>query len=279
MPKVSVVIPSYNCAPYLGDSIKSILDQSYGDVEIIVVDDASTDNTKAIIDEYLANPKLRYIRNEENKGLMASRNVGIACAEGDLIAFLDADDLFLPNKLKKQVEFFNKDENSVISYANVTYFKDGEDKEILSTQHHFSGDIFYFLKRSNFIAVSTVMARSKIFKSYKFNENLKAMGHGDWEFYLRLAASGTNFTYIDNPLSKIRVRKNAMTTTDGMIESRQEVGLMARDYWKAFKNSMNILSRSGREAIFRYVAMRTKAFIIGFPKGKDFNKPVPQELL
>jgi len=279
MPKVSVIIPSYNCAPYLSDSIKSVLDQSYGDVEIIVVDDASTDNTKEVIDECLANPKLRYIRNEENKGLMASRNVGIACAEGDLIAFLDADDLFVPNKLKKQVKLLNEDKNSMISYANVTYFKDGEDKEVLSTQHHFSGDIFYFLKRSNFIAVSTVVARSKIFKSYKFNETLKAMGHGDWEFYLRLSASGIKFTYINDALSKIRVRKNAMTGTEGMLESRQEVGLIARDYWKKFKGSINISSRIGREAMFRYVAMRTKAFIIGFPNGKDFNRPVPQELL
>ena len=279
MKKVSVIIPSYNAALYLDETIRSVLNQTYRDLEIIIVDDASTDNTGEVLEKYLDDPRMKCIRNQKNSGLSFSRNAGIAASEGNLIAFLDADDIYLPEKLEKQIKCFDKNRYSLISYTNAIYFKDNENKDVLSTRYHFSGDVFYFLKRSNFIAVSTVMLEREMFKKYKFNENLSAMGHGDWEFYLRLSRDGIKFVYIEKALSKIRVRKNAMTSTDGMTASRNEVGLVARRYWKEFKRSMKLSGASGRKAIFRYTTMKTKAFLMNFPKRSIFNKPAPQELL
>lgn len=104
MPKVTVVIPVYNSAQYLSEAIASVLSQTYTDYEIIVIDDGSTDNIAEAIAPYL--DKIRYVK-QSNQGVSAARNRGINLARGELIAFLDADDIFLPHKLADQVKIFN----------------------------------------------------------------------------------------------------------------------------------------------------------------------------
>jgi glycosyltransferase involved in cell wall biosynthesis len=100
---VSVVIPTYNRASLLGRAIKSVLEQTYQDFEIIVVDDASTDNTEEVV-RNLRDRRIRYLRHEKNRGGSAARNTGIRAAWGQYIAFQDSDDEWLPEKLKKQME-------------------------------------------------------------------------------------------------------------------------------------------------------------------------------
>ena len=104
MLKVSAVIPCYNYGRFLGEAIESVLSQTFSAHEIIVVDDGSTDGTPEVARRY--GEKIRYHRTE-NRGVSAARNAGIALAEGDLIAFLDADDRWLPNKLECQVPVFD----------------------------------------------------------------------------------------------------------------------------------------------------------------------------
>ena len=106
---ISVVIPTYNCQHYIAKAIESAIAQEVS--EIIVVDDGSTDNTHSVVDEFLSRslqPKLRYVR-QPNRGVCAARNHGIRIAQGELVAFLDADDWFLPNKLAKQKALFAAD--------------------------------------------------------------------------------------------------------------------------------------------------------------------------
>ncbi|BAU64180.1 glycosyl transferase family protein [Stanieria sp. NIES-3757] len=104
-PKVSVIIPSFNCAKYISQAIESVINQTYKNYEIIVIDDGSTDNTQAIIKPYLN--KIRYFY-QTNQGAAEARNKGLDLARGELIAFLDADDLFLPHKLQEQVAIFEQ---------------------------------------------------------------------------------------------------------------------------------------------------------------------------
>lgn len=104
MCNVSIIIPTYNCAQYISETIDSALAQTYRDFEIIVVDDGSTDNTKEVLKKYGSQIKLIY---QENRGVSAARNIGISRSEGQYVAFLDADDIWLPNKLKAQVEIMN----------------------------------------------------------------------------------------------------------------------------------------------------------------------------
>lgn len=113
---VSIIMPSYNTAPYIKETIQSVLDQTYQNWELIIVDDCSTDN----VDEFVASIKderIRYFKNEKNSGAAVSRNRALREAKGRWIAFLDSDDLWMPEKLEKQISFMEKNGYS-FSYTN-----------------------------------------------------------------------------------------------------------------------------------------------------------------
>ena len=105
---VSVIMPSYNTAKYIGESIKSVLAQTYTDWELIIVDDCSTDNTDDVVKPFLSDERIKYLKNEENSGAAVSRNRAMREAKGEWVAFLDSDDLWLPEKLEKQLDFMNR---------------------------------------------------------------------------------------------------------------------------------------------------------------------------
>lgn len=105
---VSIVMPSYNTAKYIGNSIQSVLAQTYTDWELIIVDDCSTDNTDEIVNKYLDDKRIRYLKNEVNSGAALSRNYALREAKGRWIAFLDSDDLWHPKKLERQIAFMEE---------------------------------------------------------------------------------------------------------------------------------------------------------------------------
>lgn len=118
---VSVIMPSYNTAKYIAQSIESVMMQTYKNWELIIVDDASTDETENVVAPYLADKRIRYLKNEVNSGVAVSRNYAIRQAKGKWIAFLDSDDLWLPTKLEKQLDFMkaNKYAFSYTEYEEV----------------------------------------------------------------------------------------------------------------------------------------------------------------
>lgn len=113
---VSIIMPSYNTAPYIRETIQSVLDQTYQDWELIIVDDCSTDNTDEVVAS-IKDGRIRYLKNEKNSGAAVSRNRALREAKGRWIAFLDSDDLWMPEKLEKQIAFMDNN-NYVFSYTN-----------------------------------------------------------------------------------------------------------------------------------------------------------------
>lgn len=105
---VSIIMPSYNTAEYIAASIESVLAQTYADWELIIVDDCSADNTDSVVAPYLEDKRIRYLKNATNSGAAISRNYALREAKGRWIAFLDSDDLWLPQKLEKQIAFMEK---------------------------------------------------------------------------------------------------------------------------------------------------------------------------
>lgn len=114
---VSIIMPSYNTANYIAESIQSVLAQSYKDWELIIVDDCSTDNTDEVVKPYLSDERIKYLKNEKNSGAAVSRNKALREAKGKWIAFLDSDDLWMQDKLKKQISFMEKNDYH-FSYTN-----------------------------------------------------------------------------------------------------------------------------------------------------------------
>lgn len=123
---VSIIMPSYNTGRFIGETLESVLSQTYPNWELLIVDDCSSDNTDAAVGPYLADARIRYLKNEKNSGAAVSRNRALREAKGKWIAFLDSDDLWEPDKLQRQISFM-KDKGCSFSYTN--YMEIGEDSE------------------------------------------------------------------------------------------------------------------------------------------------------
>ncbi|MBT8087911.1 MAG: glycosyltransferase family 2 protein, partial [Gammaproteobacteria bacterium] len=115
MPKISVVIPAYNVAAFIEDAINSVLGQTHRDFEVIVVDDGSPDDTASIVKRF-DDPRIRLV-SQPNRGLAGARNTGIRCADGEYVAFLDADDLWRPTKLEEHVRHLDENPELGVSYS------------------------------------------------------------------------------------------------------------------------------------------------------------------
>ena len=208
-PKVSVIIPTYNRSNFLHSAIKSVLNQTFEDFEVIVVDDASTDNTRQVLDKF-DDKRICYIRHKENKGGSAARNTGIKRSKGEFIAFLDDDDLWMPSKLEKQLDLINK--NLEIGAVYTGAYKINEsDKIIMCNYPSLRGNIFPDILKKNYVgSCSAVLIRKEcIDRIGLFDENLPA--GQDFDLWIRLAKN-YQFDYVNEPLVIHRIHKKRITT-------------------------------------------------------------------
>jgi len=200
VPEVSIIIPTLNRAHYIGDAIKSILAQTYYSWELLIVDNGSTDNTEAIVKDYAkVDPRVRYLR-EDRKGVSRARNTALAEAKGVFIAFLDDDDLFLPEKLKIQTDYLKAHPEVDFVYGQI---------EIVNAQ----GDLLWVdpkkpvltfadLFEESGIRIQSVMCRKSCFDSIGGFDETLTMGE-DYDLWLRIAAKH-RFEYLAVPFVKMR---------------------------------------------------------------------------
>jgi len=182
-PLVSVIIPTCNRGWVLQEAIDSVLAQDFEDFELIVVDDGSTDNTGEMLDSY--EQDLIVIR-QSNRGVSAARNRGIAEAAGLLIAFLDSDDLWLPRKLSRQVDFFNSNPDAVINQTEEIWIRNGVRVNPRTRHHKFSGMIFERSLALCLVSPSAVMMRRSLLDAVGlFDEDLPACE--DYDLWLRIS--------------------------------------------------------------------------------------------
>ncbi|MDO5674679.1 MAG: glycosyltransferase family A protein [bacterium] len=188
MSTVSVIIPTYNRAHLLPRALTSVFRQSLACDEVIVVDDGSNDATPALLQAIQAEaptPITLHILCQENRGAAAARNAGIKHARGDLIAFLDADDWWLPEKLALQVAAMERESGYRISHTREIWYRRGERVMQKKRQDPPGGFIFYRSLDTCLVAMSTVMARKELFSRYgHFDESLPCCE--DYEFWLRI---------------------------------------------------------------------------------------------
>jgi len=238
MKKVSVIIPTYNCAKYVRCAVESVLYQSYGNVEIIVIDDGSRDNTKETLSPYF--DKIIYIF-QENQGLPGARNRGIKESSGDFIAFLDADDLWEHNKLEIQMAIMESYPDICIVFSDFYVFSDDgyrensyfkkcfpifreydytlgtifQDKSSFVLKNNLSVDIYRgniakFLFCGNFILPSSALVRKSVADRLGgFDENFRIAEETD--YFLRLCSEG-NAAYVDMPLAGYLIKRTGNLT-------------------------------------------------------------------
>jgi glycosyltransferase involved in cell wall biosynthesis len=214
-PKVSVVIPSYNHEKYIRECLESILSQDYENLEVIVVEDGSTDSSVNILMEFGSRIKLVI---QKNQGQAVARNNGIKLAQGSLIAFLDSDDMYVPGKIECQVRKFEEDSSTTLVYTN--YFViDSNGKEIKEVKCPSSSpdEIVQTMLTGNFICNDTVMLRRDCFEKLGyFDETIQPVTDGD--MWLRLLTHGHKFEHISIPFVKYRLHSGNQCRDFGLMQ-------------------------------------------------------------
>lgn len=182
-PQVSVIIPTYNRSWIIKEAIDSVLAQDYKEFELIVVDDGSTDHTSDVLD---SSRNVIKVLSQKNKGVSAARNRGIAEASGQFIAFLDSDDLWLPQKLSAQVEFFNQTPNALICQTEEVWIRNGLRVNPKKRHKKLSGMIFKPSLELCLVSPSAVMIQRSLFDRVgEFDETLPACE--DYDLWLRIS--------------------------------------------------------------------------------------------
>ncbi|HEX6160191.1 MAG TPA: glycosyltransferase [Thermoanaerobaculia bacterium] len=229
---ISVIVASYNYGHLLGEALQSVLAQTTGDWECIVVDDGSTDDTASVVARF-DDSRIRSVR-QENRGLAAARNRGLAEARGAYLQFLDADDRLAPEKLAVQAAFLDAHAEVDIVIGPVTFFRsEAPDVVLYSLRGHLSrplaprvestSEAMRLLEHMNIMVVTAPLVRRSVLeRAGAFNERLRACE--DWDLWLRAARSGASFRYVDHPTSLAFVRTHE--TSMSRSGERMTLGLI-----------------------------------------------------
>ena len=218
-PLVSVIIPAYNAERFLARALDSVLGQTYcGDIELIVVDDGSTDATPKTIRGYRHTPLFRHVR-QPNAGPGAARNTGIKLSHGAYVTFLDSDDYYQADKVEAQVQFLRVRPDT-IAYCDALHYESGRPERLYRRRGpRPSGNILPWLMGEPLINPNTVMYPRKAFEvvglfdpTYNFPE--------EWDMYIRACRAGFEFVYQARDLVVVQVRPDSMIKWENQPELR-----------------------------------------------------------
>lgn len=241
---VSIIIPCYNYGKFIGQTLENVIAQSYHNLEIIVIDDGSTDNTKDVVLAFIERDQRIQYFFQENRGLSAARNFGIEKSSGYYVQFLDADDALSPKKIQIQVEYLEKNTEIAICYVDPFYFKDQKGEQRFSninltdvswmpklTKDADKIETVELLLEGNIMPVNSPLVRRNVINTIGgFNAHLNSLE--DWDFWLR-AAFSFKIVYLHHPEAYclIRVHRTSMSQDRmRMIKAENEVRLLIDDY-------------------------------------------------
>ncbi|TRO67361.1 glycosyltransferase family 2 protein [Christiangramia sabulilitoris] len=204
---VSVIMPAYNSEAFIAESIQSVLDQTYSNWELLIIDDASTDSTPSIIQEFLGKDyRIRFLKNSTNRGTHHTRNKGIKAAQGDFIAFLDADDLWKPEKLKTQLNFLSEHDLNACYSSYELISENGEriNKKVMALP------VLSYAKllKANYVGNLTGIYNSKMLGKIYSPQISKRQ---DWALWLEVIKKGGSMQGIQEALAVYRIRKNSIS--------------------------------------------------------------------
>jgi glycosyltransferase involved in cell wall biosynthesis len=246
-PLVSVVVPAYNSARYVARALQSILGQTYAPLEIIVVDDGSTDDTAGVLAPY--RDRIRYFR-QANRGPSAARNTGIRHARGELIAFLDADDWWLPEKLERQVPLLRERPKVGVVHSGFEYYDEATGRHLPSDHfhtvlaHELVGNCYVRLIDGNAINTCTAVVRRECFaQAGLFNESLGWME--DYDLWFRVARA-YEFAFVPQALAVYR-RHGTNTSSQPLRMFQAELAVSCR----ALVADPELSRAAGRERVHR----------------------------
>lgn len=183
---ISVITPTYNRARFLPAAVASVLSQTFGDFELIIVDDGSEDNTPDVLKPFLADRRVRYVY-QENQGQSHARNLALKQATGDFIAFLDSDDVWAPDKLEKQLAVFRANSEVDIVHGDEAIINEQGSVVSLQNMRRYSGRITRYLLADNSVSITTALVRRRCFDEMGGFDTSVGVAD-DYELWLRFSA-------------------------------------------------------------------------------------------
>lgn len=247
-PRVSLIIATFNHAHLLSQAVESGLAQTLAEVEIIVVDDGSTDDTPAVLARY---GDRICCKRQENRGLAAARNAGLAMAHGSFIAFLDADDVLASTKLAEQTALLESDDRVGWTYCDVWIDEEATGESIAASERfaygrrRLSGWLFAELLHGNFIpAIAPLIRRSALDAVGGFDEGLTALE--DWDLWLRLALVA-EARYVPALLATYHVRRDGMSQDRARMD-RNRFSVLDK-VSQSHRDAIDALGRPGRRIL------------------------------
>jgi glycosyltransferase involved in cell wall biosynthesis len=242
-PAVSIIIPAYNVAPYIAETLDSVFAQTYRDFEVILINDGSTDETAEHIVPF--RDRIVYL-DQQNSGVMAARNAGLRVARGHYIALLDSDDLWLPRFLEVLVGMLEADSSLDVAYPNAWFFGSPNfDGKLHQDMMPVSEPITFdrVLRRECQIFGLLVFRRELIDRVGGYDESLQGQGAEDFELWLRMLKAGCRFKFTTEPLAKYRWRHNSLSNTGiGLLSCLISV------YEKQLRGELTVSQREWIEA-------------------------------
>lgn len=243
---VSVITPVHNASKYLGETIDSVLTQTYRNLEIILIDDASTDSSREIIKKYQElDQRVKSVLLDVNGGVANARNVGIKNAKGRFIAFLDSDDLWKVNKLEEQINFMIENDYE-FTFTSYEFIDESSNK--LGTVIHTKDKVSYsdLLKYNVIGCLSVIIDRNKI-----ANIEMKHIRHEDYSTWLNILKQGYTAYGLDKNLAYYRTRLNSLSGnkiksamwTWNIIRNEEQIPLFKAIYYFIHYALVNIKKR------------------------------------
>jgi len=215
MPKVSVCIPNYNYGAFIEDAIKSVLNQTFKDFELIIVDDCSTDNSVEIIKSF-TDQRIKFIKNEKNIGRIKNINKVLSLAAGEFITLLPSDTFLTPNSIEERVKILEKDKEIGLVFSAVNIID--QNKKIIEVYRYSVRNLiqtgreaFETLIMGNYIITSSVMVRKTCYERLGFFDEEIAPRARDWEMWLRIALNNYKIAFIAKPLVFERIHDKNIT--------------------------------------------------------------------
>ena len=201
-PLVSIIIPSYNHAQWISNAIESALNQSYENIEIIIVDDGSTDDSRRVIEQFSDNARVTAFFKDKNKGQGHSFNLGLRVAKGKYVCFLPSDDWYCPDKTRLQVDLFERlpEKVGVVYGRGQNYFTDTGTTTDVALPMHRGNVLRTLVSNGNFVFPATPLFRSSVFQKVSYDESYRAEGES---IYVKVAET-FEFEYVDDVVAVMR---------------------------------------------------------------------------
>lgn len=214
---ISVVIPTYNRAHLIKESIQSVLDQTLQPYEIIIVDDFSTDNTEEVVNSFNS-PLIKFVKNQRKKGANGARNTGILMAQGEYIAFHDSDDICLNTKLEKQKKCIKG--SIEICFCSMKRNYNGNKNDFFPYKRVKTDRIYSEIEKNNIISTQTILIKKSLAEEKLFDENLKRLQ--DWDFVLR-AVNFSNTYHLHDYLVVQNINDSSISSTENAIDAFKKI--------------------------------------------------------